>query len=191
VPTCLVHNCEAVWRFCLSDLAFTFVLWLNSLIPINTVTSSAYLFLSSFFFGYCLHQCPFSSYLKHLTTIFISCLLIHYSPSLLCITLLLNTSNLFWEIVSLSSSFLLFLQFQAKCLNFLQYLYNFFVLPSNSSLSLMREYCCLSIVLIKSLYCCRDIILCLRGIEWMIDLTSYTMSTGVQDLHLARVLLPY
>ena len=35
VPTCLVHNCEAVWRFRLSDLAFTFVSWSNLLISIN------------------------------------------------------------------------------------------------------------------------------------------------------------
>jgi len=30
-----VHNCEAVWRFYLSDLAFTFVLRSNLLIPIT------------------------------------------------------------------------------------------------------------------------------------------------------------
>ena len=35
MPTCLVHNCEAAWRFRLSDLAFTFVSWSNLLIPIN------------------------------------------------------------------------------------------------------------------------------------------------------------
>ena len=35
VPTCLVHNCEVVWRFHLSDLAFTFVSWSNLLIPIS------------------------------------------------------------------------------------------------------------------------------------------------------------
>ena len=35
MPTCLVHNCEAAWRFCLSDLAFIFVSWSNLLIPIN------------------------------------------------------------------------------------------------------------------------------------------------------------
>ena len=37
MPTCLVHNCEAAWRFCLSDLAFTFVSWSNLLIPITGV----------------------------------------------------------------------------------------------------------------------------------------------------------
>jgi len=40
VPTCLVHNCKAVWIFRLSDLAFTFVSWLNLLISISTLVSS-------------------------------------------------------------------------------------------------------------------------------------------------------
>ena len=35
MPTCLVHNCEAAWRFCLSDLAFIFVSRSNLLIPIT------------------------------------------------------------------------------------------------------------------------------------------------------------
>ena len=39
MPTCLVHNCEAVWRFCLADLTFTFVLWSNLLIPITATIS--------------------------------------------------------------------------------------------------------------------------------------------------------
>ena len=37
MPTCLVHNCEAAWRFRLSDLAFTFVSWSNLLIPIIVI----------------------------------------------------------------------------------------------------------------------------------------------------------
>ena len=68
-------------------------------------------------------------------------------------TLLLNTSNLFWEITFPFSSFPLFLQFQTRCLNFLQLKHNFPFLPSSSSLNLEREHFYLSKLLINELYC--------------------------------------
>ena len=58
---------------------------------------------------------------------------------LYCITWLLNTSNLFWRIAFLFSSPFLFLQFWARCLNFLQLKHSFFFLFSSSSLSLARD----------------------------------------------------
>ena len=75
-----------------------------------TSFSSALLsFLSSFvlfYRGHSLHLCPFSPYLKHSTAI-TSCLLIIFSSASHCITLLFNTSNLFWGMtVPFSPSFL-------------------------------------------------------------------------------------
>ena len=72
-------------------------------------------------------------------------------------TLLLNTSNLFWEITFPFSSFPLFLQFWTRCLNFLQLKHNFPFLPSSSSLNLERKHFYLSKLLINELYCSWDI----------------------------------
>ena len=69
-----------------------------------------------------------------------------------------NTLNLFWEVITpFFFFFSLFLQFQTRYLNFLQHLYSFPLLSSNSSLSLARECFCLSRLLIRELYCYRDI----------------------------------
>ena len=97
--------------------------------------------------GHTLHLCPFSPHLKHSTSTTF-CLLIVLSFTPHCITLLNNTSNLFWKVIfSLSSSFLEFLQFWTRCPNFLQLKHSFPLLLSSSSLSLVREYFCLSMLL--------------------------------------------
>ena len=128
-------------------------------------------FISLLFFsynGHSLHLCPFFLHLKHLTTI-TSCLLIILSSNPYCITLLLNTLNLFQEVVPFSS-FCLFLQLQTRCSNFLQLLYSFLFLSSSSSLSLARVHFSLSRLLNNELYCCKDMMLCLyRGYKFNVD----------------------
>ena len=128
----------------------------------TTSTSSALLsFFSSFiifYSGHSLYLCPFSPHLKHSTTT-TSCLLIILSSTPHYITLLLNTSNLFWETMVPFSPSSLFLQLQTRCLNLLQHQYNFPFLPSSSSLSLVREHLSLSKLLISELYYCKDIVL--------------------------------
>ena len=128
-----------------------------------TTTTSLLLFLSTSIFGYFHLQCPTPQHLKHFTFSFtLSCHLI--STSLLiphCITQLTNTSNLFLGISFLSSSSTLFLQLWARCLSFLQLKHFLPSFSSSSALSLARVYYWLSILLIKELYCLRDIVLCL------------------------------
>ena len=70
-------------------------------------------FFPSFQRGHSLYLCPFSPHLKH-STFTVSCFLIILSFTSHCITLLDNTSNLFWGAVPLFSFPPLFLQFQAK-----------------------------------------------------------------------------
>ena len=114
---------------------------------------------STFLSGHSLHLCPFSLHLKHsnFTTF---CLFIVLSSTPHCITLLNNTSNLFWGVIlPLSSPFSKFLQFWARCPNFQQLKHSFSFLSSSSSLSLMREYFCLSILLRIELYYSKDIVL--------------------------------
>ena len=112
--------------------------------------------LSSFFLlihnGYSLHLCPFFPHSKHSTSA-TPIHLIVLSPSLHCIILLLNTSNLFWRTTVPFSSPLLFLQFQVRCPNFLQHRHNFPFPPSNSALNLARVCFSLSRLLISWLYC--------------------------------------
>ena len=119
--------------------------------------------IALFLFSYnrhSLHLCSFFPHLKHSTPT-TSCLLIVFSSTPHCITLLLNISNLFWG-MTLPFSFLsLFLQFWARCPNFLQLKHNFSLLSSSSSLSLVRECFCLSMLLRIELYCSKDIVLCL------------------------------
>ena len=105
-----------------------------------------------------LHLCPFSSHLKYSTST-IPTFLIVLPSTLHYIILLLNTSNLFWEMFILFSPSLLFLQLQARYLNPLQLKHNFPLLPSSFSLSLVREYFSLSRLLISKLYCCKDMVL--------------------------------
>jgi len=133
----------------------------------------------------------YPSYLKHSTTI-VSCLLIVFPSTPHCITLVFNTSNLFWGIMIPFSPSFPFLQLQARCLNFSQHLHNFPLLPSSSSLSLVREHFSLSRLLINEWYWSKDIVLCLLNRvrnEWLILLK--TISTGAQDLYPAGHLLPY
>ena len=139
--------------------------------------------------GHSLHLCPFSPHLKHSTST-VSCFLIILSFTSHCITLLDNTSNLFWKAVLLFSSSSLFLQFQARCPNFLQPQHILLSLPSISALSLARVHCWLSILPIRELYCSRNMVLHLWKSQNRNDLTNVT-STGVQDLYPARHLLPY
>ena len=136
-------------------------------------------------------RCLTLQYLKHFTFSIISCLLTFTSSlTLHCITLLAITSNLFWGIDFSFSFPFLFLQLQARCLNFLHLQYTLPSLPSISALSLARACCWLSILLMRELYCSRNIMLHLQRSQIRNDLTTVTF-TGVQDLHPARHLLPY
>ena len=105
-----------------------------------------------FYNGHSLHLCPSSPHLKHFTPNILT-LLIVFSSTPHCITLLLNTSNLFWGTTVPFVSPLLFLQFRARCPNFLQHRHNFPFLPSNSALNLARAHFSLSRLLISWLYC--------------------------------------
>ena len=110
--------------------------------------------------GHSLHLCPFSPHLKYSTST-TPTLLIIFSSTPHCITLLFNTSNLFWDIVTPFSASFYFLQFWARYLNPFQPKHNFSLLSLSSSLSLVREHFSLSKLLISALYCCKDIVLCL------------------------------
>ena len=119
-------------------------------------------FFSPFQIGHSLHLCPFSPHLKHSTST-VSYLLIVVSLTSHCITLLDNTSNLFWGTIPLFSSPSLFLQFWTRCLNPLQYRYTLLLLSSNSALSLVRACFWLSRLLMRALYCIWDIVLTSQG----------------------------
>ena len=130
-------------------------------------------FFSPFQRGHFLHLCAFSPHLKH-STFTVSCFLIILSFTLYCITLLDNTSNLFWGAVPLFSFSFLFLQFWARCLNPLQFQHSRFFLPSNFSLNEVRVRFCLSKLLINELYCCKDMVLYLcKGTEVILILANY------------------
>jgi len=60
-------------------------------------------------------------YLKYCTVFSFFCFLTTSSLILHCITLLANIADLFWGTDFFFSFSFLFLQFQAKCLNFLQH----------------------------------------------------------------------
>jgi len=120
--------------------------------------------------GHSLHLCPFSPHLKHSTST-VSYLLIVFSPTPHCITLLDNTSYLFWGVTPLSSFSSLLLQFQARCPNPLQHQHILPLLPSNSALSLVRVHFWLSKLLMRELYCSRDMVLCLQRSRNRSDLT--------------------
>ena len=110
--------------------------------------------LSFFLFihnGHSLHLCSFSPHLKHFISDILM-LLIVFSSTPHCITLLLNTLNLFWGTTVPFSSPLLFLQFWARCPNFLQHRHNFPFLPSNFALNLVRAHFSLSRLLMRVLY---------------------------------------
>ena len=114
-----------------------------------THTASFFFFLCFFtlIFGHSHLKCPTLQHLKHFTSSSTFCYLTSTSSlTLHCITLLANTSNLFWEIGFPFSPLLLFLQLQARCPNFL---YPQHFLPSNSALNLARAFFWLSILLIS------------------------------------------
>ena len=108
--------------------------------------------------------CPFSSHTKHLTSTssITFCFLTSFTPHY--ITQFPNTLNLLLGTVFFFCSFP-HLQFGARCPNFPHLLHSFPFLPSNSALNLARACLWLSILLIRLLYCSRDIVLC-SG--WMI-----------------------
>ena len=107
--------------------------------------------------GHSLYLCPSSPYLKHFTTTVFT-FLTTLSSAPYCITLLLNTSNLFWETTVPSTFSFSFLQFWARCSNPLQHLHNFPFLPSNSALNLTRVRFSLSRLLMRILYWVWDIV---------------------------------
>ena len=112
-------------------------------------------------------------YLKH-STFTVFCFLIILSFTLHCITLLDNTSNLFWGVVPLFSFLSLFLQFWARCLNPLQLQHSRSFFSSNFALNEVRACFCLSKLLINELYCCKDMVLHLcKGTEVMLILANY------------------
>ena len=130
-------------------------------------------FFSLFQRGYSLYLCPFSPHLKH-STFTVSCFFIILSFISHCITLLDNTSNLFWGAVPLFSFPSLFLQFWARCPNPLQLQYSCSFFFSNFALNVVRTRFCLSKLLINELYCCKDMVLRLcKGMEVMLILANY------------------
>ena len=135
-----------------------------------TASSTTHNFFSPFQRGHSLHLCPFSPHLKHSTST-VSCLLIVFSPTPHCITLLDNTSYLFWGVTPLSFFSSLLLQFWARCPNPLQYQHILPLLPFNSALSLARVHFWLSKLLMRELYCSRDMVLCLQRSQNRSDLT--------------------
>ena len=102
-------------------------------------SSSLFLFFSTSIFEYSYLKCLTPQHLKHLTSSTISFLLIlTFSLTPHLITLLNNTSNLFWGAVPLFSFPSLFLQFQARCPNPLQLQHSHFFFPSNFALNEVR-----------------------------------------------------
>ena len=79
-----------------------------------------------------------------------------------------------WRVVPLFSFPSLFLQFQARCPNPLQFQHSCSFFSSNFALNEVRACFCLSKLLINELYCCKDMVLCLcKGTEVMLILANY------------------
>ena len=124
--------------------------------------------------GHFFYQCPSSLYLKHYIAFFSFFSLFYFLISTPHFIILLNSiSNLFWEADVFFSPTPLFLQLQARCLNFLHSKHIFPFLSSNSALNLVRVCFSLSIMPIRLLYCYGDIVLCLGGMEIMLSLAIY------------------
>ena len=139
----------------------------------HATSSTTRNFFSPFQRGYSLHLYPFSLHLKH-STFTVSCFLIILSFTSHCITLLDNTSNLFWGAVSLFSFPFLFLQFWTRCPNPLQLQHSCSFFPSNFALNEVRVCFCLSKLLINELYYCKDMVLCFcKGMEVILILANY------------------
>jgi len=139
----------------------------------RTTSFTTHNFFSSFQRGHSLYLCPFSTHLKHSTfTIFCFLIILFFISH--CITLLDNTSNLFWRAVLFFSFPSLFLQFQARYPNPFQLQHSCSFFPSNFALNNIRVRFCLSKLLINELYCCKDIVLRLcKGTEVMLILANY------------------
>ena len=129
---------------------------------LTTCAASSLLLLSfsTFIFEHSHLKCPTPQHLKYLIFPTISFLLV-LTSSLTphCITLLAITSNLFWGVSFPFISSFLFLQLQARYLNLLHSQHTLLSLLSISALSLVRAYHCLSIPLMRELYCSRDMML--------------------------------
>ena len=106
IPCALLYSCTFFHKRC------------TNLFPCCTfcglatcaASSSPLLCFSTSTFRHSYLKCPTSQYLKHLTPSSTSCHLTFTSPFIPhCITLLANTSNLFWGIGFLFSSLFLFL----------------------------------------------------------------------------------
>ena len=145
--------------------------WCYTFCGIATCTALSTPFFSSFFYHrHSLHLCSFSSHLKYFTPTTFCFLIIFFSiPHY--ITLLLNTSYLFWGTAIPFSSFSLLLQLLARCPNSLQHLYNFPLLSFNSALNLARVCFSLSKLLMRELYWLWDIMLISQGYRVNGDLT--------------------
>ena len=168
-PQC---SCAFCHRTCTELLLHSFCCAFYGM-AIHTVSSTTCNFFSPFQRGHSLHLCPFFPHLKH-STFTVFCFLIILSFTLHCITLLGNTSNLFWGVVPLFSFLSLFLQFWARCPNPLQLQHSRSFFSSNFALNEVRACFCLSKLLINELYCCKDMVLCLcKGTEVMLILANY------------------
>ena len=168
-PQCSCAFCHRMCAGLLHSFCCTFCGMATCTAPSTTCN-----FFSPFQRGYSLHLCPFSPHLKHSTST-VSYFLIILSFTSHCITLLDNTSNLFWGMVPLFSLPFPFLQFQARCPNPLQFQHSCSFLPSNFALNEVRACFCLSKLLISELYCCKDMVLRLcKGTEVMLILANYS-----------------
>ena len=167
-PQC---SCTFCYRMCTRLLLHSFCCASCSMAT-HIASSTTHVFLSPFQRGHSLYLCPFFLYLKHsMSTISYLLIILSFTPH--CITLLDNTSNLFWRVV-VSFSPSLFLQLWARCPNSLQLLYNFLLLLLSSFLSLVRVHFSSSKLLINELYCCKDMLLrfC-KGMEIMLIFVNY------------------
>ena len=166
------YSCAFRCRTCTGLLLYSFCYAFCGMAT-HAASSTTCNFFSSFQRGHSLHLCSFSPHLKH-STFTVSCFLIILSFTSHCITLLDNTSNLFWGAVFLFSFPSLFLQFWARCPNPLQLQHSHSFFPSNFALNVVRTCFCLSKLLINKLYCCKDMVLCLcKSTEVILILANY------------------
>ena len=166
------YSCTFHHRMCAGLLFYSFCCAFCGMAT-YTASSAIRNFFSFFQREHSLHLCPFSLHLKHSTST-ASCFLIILSFTSHCITLLVNTSNLFWGAVPLFFSSFLFLQFQTRYLNPLQFQHSHSFFPFNFALNKTRACFCLSKLLINKLYCYKDMVLHLcKGMEVMLIFANY------------------
>ena len=153
LPSTLLNLLSPFYAFSLTGRAGLFSCCAFCGLATYAALSSFFLFIHN---RHSLHLCPCSLHSKHSTSATLICLIV-LSPSPHYITLLFNTSNLFWGTTIPFFSLLLFLQFRARCPNSLQHLHNFPFLPFNSALILARARFSLSRLLMRVLYWVWDI----------------------------------